>query len=416
MQSSVKIDYYAVLGVSRDASVKDINSAYKKLALKHHPDKAGTDDKALTTFTKIQEAIEVLRDPAKRKKHDRDLSRKTKHWSVILEDDPDFGGPGYTGWTPYGGRKWDLNNAWDRYMSTYHNASHMDPSAVPQDAWAEAAEMEAKFKREEEEQKMAEEEAARREVEMELERQKRRRDGMKARLFRDDIENAIEDMKESLRQDVRKDMEPENAMKAGNVFIDSDADSSPDFSDEYSEEEYTGSYDSSSDDGDDDDDDDDDDSEGQATSGQDTDEIASMTRETGNMAARYTYATSYTGTETESEDEKPYDMAKLIPYFNYKLAHPSRQYSLEDLRAELEGMVLETFCGFVEDLRLSFPQAKPMIPGNDPEECPHLGRWTREFLKKECEACHCFEPLYTLTCPGCGKEACVSCKFRRGAY
>ncbi|GAD92532.1 hypothetical protein PVAR5_1125 [Paecilomyces variotii No. 5] len=380
MQSSVKADHYAVLGVSRDASVKDINSAYKKLALKHHPDKAGTDDKAMTKFRKIQDAIEVLRDPVKRKKHDRDLSQKTKHWSVILEDDPDFGGPGYTGWTPYGGRKWDLNNAWDRYMSTYHNASHMDPGAVPQDAWAAAAEMEAKFKREEEEQKRAEEEAARREVEMELERKKRRRDGMKARLFRDDIENAIEDMKESLRQDVRKEIEAENAMKAGAVFVDSDADSSPDFSDEYSEEEYTESYDSSSGD---DDDDDGGNSEGQATSSQDTDETASSTRETGNMAARYTCAASYTGTETESEDENSYDMAKLIPYFNYKLAHPSRQYSLKDLRAELEGMVLETFCGFVENLRLSFPHANPMIPGNDPEDCPHHGMWTREFLKKE---------------------------------
>ncbi|KAJ9212466.1 hypothetical protein DTO166G4_5958 [Paecilomyces variotii] len=415
MTSSATVDYYAVLGVSRDASVKDINSAYKKLALKHHPDKAGTEDKALTTFRKIQEAVEVLRDPTKRKKHDKDLSQKNKHWSVVLQDDPDFGGPGYTGWTPYGGRKWDLNNAWDRYMSSYHNATHMDPGAVPRDAWAEAAEMEAKFKREEEEQKRLEEEAARREVEMELARQKCRRDGMKARLFRDDIENAIEDMKESLKQDARTDIEAERANNTSAAFIDSDVDSSPDFSDEYSENEYSGSYYGS----DDDEEEDDEDSEEQTPSDQETDEIASLTRDIGDMAARCASdnsTTKYSESDSESEDGKPYDMARLTPYFNYKLTHPSHRYTLNDLRAELEGMVLETFCGFVEDLRLSFPQARPMIPGNDPEDCPHLGMWTREFLKKECDACHRFEPLYTLTCPGCGKKACVGCKFRHGAY
>jgi len=63
-------DFYQVLGVKRDASEKDIRSAYRKLARKHHPDVNPGDKAAEATFKEINAAYEVLKDPEKRKKYD----------------------------------------------------------------------------------------------------------------------------------------------------------------------------------------------------------------------------------------------------------------------------------------------------------------------------------------------------------
>jgi DnaJ-class molecular chaperone len=64
-------DYYAVLGVPRTATDKDIKTAYRKLARKHHPDVNPGDDKAEGLFKEIGEAYSVLSDADKRKKYDR---------------------------------------------------------------------------------------------------------------------------------------------------------------------------------------------------------------------------------------------------------------------------------------------------------------------------------------------------------
>lgn len=71
MATSTKRDYYAVLGVPRAASDKDIRAAYRKLARKNHPDLNGGDKSAEARFKEIQEAYEVLSDPEKRKKYDQ---------------------------------------------------------------------------------------------------------------------------------------------------------------------------------------------------------------------------------------------------------------------------------------------------------------------------------------------------------
>src|SRR5919109_3077350 len=71
MAASSKRDYYAVLGVPRTASDKDIKTAYRKLARKHHPDVNPGDKNAETLFKEIGEAYSVLSDPDKRKKYDR---------------------------------------------------------------------------------------------------------------------------------------------------------------------------------------------------------------------------------------------------------------------------------------------------------------------------------------------------------
>ncbi len=63
-------DYYEVLGVSRDASPEQIKKAYRRLAMKLHPDVA-TEPDAAERFKKVAEAYEVLQDPKKRDLYDR---------------------------------------------------------------------------------------------------------------------------------------------------------------------------------------------------------------------------------------------------------------------------------------------------------------------------------------------------------
>jgi len=63
-------DYYEILGVPRTASQDDIHRAFRKLALKHHPDVAKDKTNAEERFKEINEANEVLSDPEKRKKYD----------------------------------------------------------------------------------------------------------------------------------------------------------------------------------------------------------------------------------------------------------------------------------------------------------------------------------------------------------
>ena len=64
-------DYYQILGVSRNASEKEIKQAYRRLARKHHPDLNPGDKSAEAKFKEINAAYEVLSNPEKRKKYDQ---------------------------------------------------------------------------------------------------------------------------------------------------------------------------------------------------------------------------------------------------------------------------------------------------------------------------------------------------------
>jgi len=66
-----KRDYYEVLGVKRDASERDIASAYRKLAVKYHPDSNPGDAAAIEKFKEAAEAYEVLSDREKRARYDQ---------------------------------------------------------------------------------------------------------------------------------------------------------------------------------------------------------------------------------------------------------------------------------------------------------------------------------------------------------
>ena len=63
-------DYYALLGVSRDASSEDIKRAYRRLARQYHPDFNSGDAHAEERFKEVTKAYSVLSDPEKRQRYD----------------------------------------------------------------------------------------------------------------------------------------------------------------------------------------------------------------------------------------------------------------------------------------------------------------------------------------------------------
>ena len=66
-----KRDYYEVLGVGKTANEDEIKQAYRKLALKFHPDRNKDNPEAVEKFKEGTEAYEILRDPKKRAAYDR---------------------------------------------------------------------------------------------------------------------------------------------------------------------------------------------------------------------------------------------------------------------------------------------------------------------------------------------------------
>ena len=69
--ATTKRDYYQVLGVERTASAEEVKKAYRKLAVKFHPDKNPGDKAAEDKFKELGEAYEVVSNPDKRAAYDR---------------------------------------------------------------------------------------------------------------------------------------------------------------------------------------------------------------------------------------------------------------------------------------------------------------------------------------------------------
>ena len=66
-----KRDYYKVLGVDKNANADDIKKAYRKAAIKYHPDKNPGDKEAEDKFKEAAEAYDVLSNPDKRARYDQ---------------------------------------------------------------------------------------------------------------------------------------------------------------------------------------------------------------------------------------------------------------------------------------------------------------------------------------------------------
>jgi molecular chaperone DnaJ len=111
------LDYYAVLGVARTADEAEIKKAYRKLAMRYHPDKVGAEEKvqAEAKFKEITEAYEVLRDPEKRTVYDRYGAAGLRR-----------GGGGGGGGGDFGFAQFDLAEALNVFMRDFGGLGGLD--------------------------------------------------------------------------------------------------------------------------------------------------------------------------------------------------------------------------------------------------------------------------------------------------
>lgn len=107
-------DYYEVLGVDRGADEGAIKSAYRKLAMKHHPDRNPGDDSAEDKFKEATQAYEVLKDPQKRQAYDQ-----FGH-AGVGQGSGGFGGGGFGGGFEGG---FDLSDALRAFMRDFGGGS-----------------------------------------------------------------------------------------------------------------------------------------------------------------------------------------------------------------------------------------------------------------------------------------------------
>jgi len=100
----MKEDYYDILGVSKNASAAEIKKAYRKLAIKYHPDKNPDDPKAEAMFKKAAEAYEVLSNPEKKAKYDQ------------------FGHSAFDGSGGFGGGGMDMDDIFSQFGDIFGSA------------------------------------------------------------------------------------------------------------------------------------------------------------------------------------------------------------------------------------------------------------------------------------------------------
>src|SRR5688572_14885299 len=90
MATMAKRCYYEILSVKREASEKEIATAYRKLALKYHPDTNPDDESAMEKFKEAAEAYEILADAEKRARYDRFGHAATEGHSSQFQDADDI--------------------------------------------------------------------------------------------------------------------------------------------------------------------------------------------------------------------------------------------------------------------------------------------------------------------------------------
>src|SRR6056297_453001 len=104
-------DYYDVLGVDKDASQDEIKKAYRKKAMKYHPDKNPDDKEAEEKFKEVSEAYSVLSDEDKRKKYDQFGHAGVKGGASGFEGARGFSSQGFGGF--------DISDALRMFMNDF---------------------------------------------------------------------------------------------------------------------------------------------------------------------------------------------------------------------------------------------------------------------------------------------------------
>lgn len=110
---SVNTNYYELLGVSRDATADEIKKAYRKQAMKYHPDRNPGDKEAEAMMKKINDAREILSDPEKRKRYDYELEHEERQKSSGSNRGYSWTGGYSSGYSSYNQGNW--------YYRTYQN-------------------------------------------------------------------------------------------------------------------------------------------------------------------------------------------------------------------------------------------------------------------------------------------------------
>ncbi len=138
------LDYYKILGVSKNASTEEIKKAYRKLALKFHPDRNQGNKEAEEKFKEANEAYAVLSDPEKRKQYDtfgstgfqqrfsqEDIFRNSDIGSILREFGINFGGMGggfnSGGFRTFSYGRGGINDIFSQGMHTGHNFRAQQP-------------------------------------------------------------------------------------------------------------------------------------------------------------------------------------------------------------------------------------------------------------------------------------------------
>lgn len=115
-------DYYKILGVEKTATADQIKTAYRKLAMKHHPDRGGDQ----TQFQEIQEAYGILSDERKRTEYDNPVHSWQTH----------FGNPGPDGFAPF-----NFDTIFDIFGQRFGHGQQQRRSVVRMSLWIQLSDV-----------------------------------------------------------------------------------------------------------------------------------------------------------------------------------------------------------------------------------------------------------------------------------